>query len=82
MEVGRRRRRGTDGGYRGGCEKQTGRADHSTKVEKRKIQLRGDKYPDSAARLQAEAGRAARSVRRQTPQMFPRFSVKLLHPDY
>lgn len=38
MEVGRRR--GADGGYRGGCEKRTGRADHSTKVERRKIQLR------------------------------------------
>lgn len=30
------RRRGVDegGGCRGGCEKQTGRADHNTKVEK------------------------------------------------
>lgn len=80
MEVGRRR--GADGGYRGGCEKQTGRADHSTKVERRKIQLRGDKYPDSAARLREEADRAVRSARRQTLQMCLRFTAELPHPDY
>lgn len=69
-------------GYRGGCEKQTGRADHSTKVEWRKIQLRGDKYPDSAARLGEEADRAVRSARRQTLQMCLRFTAELPHPDY